>query len=90
MPNSPSEKKSMRQNAVRKLQNKTRMSALKTQNKKLLAAIEEKNVELIDKHLPLTVKLIDKTAAKGIFKKNNASRRKSSLMKKANAAKAGK
>lgn len=82
MPNTKSAKKNLRQNEKRRLRNKTRMSALKTQNKKLLSAIAENNVESMDKHLPLTIKLIDKTAAKGIIKKNTASRRKSKLMKK--------
>lgn len=90
MPNSPSAKKSLRQNEKRRLTNRTRISTLKTQNKKLLSAIAEKDIESIDKQLPLTIKLIDKTAAKGLIKKNTASRKKSKLMKQINKAKAAK
>ena len=90
MPNSKSAEKSLRRNEKKRLLNKSRISALKTENKKLLAAIESKDVELMDKHLPLTIKLLDKSVSKGIIKKNNASRKKSKLMKKVNASKAAK
>ncbi len=87
MPNSKSAEKSLRSNEKKRLLNKSRISALKTENKKLLAAIEDKDAESMDKHLPLTIKLLDKSVSKGIIKKNNASRKKSKLMKKFNQAK---
>ncbi|MGR3319628.1 MAG: 30S ribosomal protein S20 [Candidatus Anammoxibacter sp.] len=90
MPSRPSAKKSLKQNEVRRLRNKARVSALKTQNKKLLSAIAGKDIESIDKHLPLTVKLLDKTVAKGIIKKKTVSRKKSKLMKQINKVKAAK
>lgn len=86
MPNKASQKKSLRQNEKRRLQNRARMSTLKTQNKRLLSALAEKDIAGVDENLPLTVKLIDKAAAKGIIKKKNAARKKSRLMKHANNA----
>ena len=88
MPNSKSAEKSLRKSEKKRLLNKSRISALKTENKKLLAAIEDKDAESMDKHLPVTIKLLDKSVSKGIIKKNNASRKKSNLMKKVNQAKA--
>lgn len=88
MPHTNSAKKKLKQNNTKRLNNRTRVSALKTETKKLMAAINAKDSDAMDKHLPITVKLTDKVAAKGIIKKNTASRRKSRLMKRVNQAKA--
>ena len=60
------------------LRNKMIRSAVKTAMKKVLNA---ENKEAALKVLPAAVKAIDKAASKGVYHKNNASRKKSRLTK---------
>ena len=71
MPNLPSAKKRLRQNAKRALRNQIAKTRIKTETKKAVAG--EQNV---------AVSVIDRAAAKGIIHKNAAARKKSRLAKK--------
>ena len=74
------EKKTLRNNMVK--------SEYKTAIKKFEAAVLEGNKENSEKLLSEAVKKIDSACSKGVIKKNTASRKKSNLAKKLNAAKA--
>ena len=74
------EKKTLRNNMVK--------SEYKTAVKKFEAAVLEGNKENSEKLLSEAVKKIDSACSKGVIKKNTASRKKSNLAKKLNAANA--
>ena len=74
-----SAKKSMRQDAVRRMRNRSDKSALKTQIKKFVSAIKSHDFDEAGKHLSLVTKKLDKIAAKNIIHKKTASRKKSRL-----------
>ena len=80
MPNIKSAKKRMKQNEVRKIQNKAQMSGMRTAVKKAKTDVKEENVTN-------AIKLLDKAVNKGLIKKNRASRNKSKLMKSLNEVK---
>ncbi len=84
MPNIKSAKKRVKVIATKTAYNKATRSALKTQIKKANAAIEAgaEDKELLVK---TAVKKIDQAVAKGLLHKNTAARKKSALVKKANA-----
>lgn len=84
MPNIKSAKKRVKVAAAKTAQNKIFTSAMKTDIKKAAAAIEA-NASDKEQAVRVAIKKIDKAAAKGIIKKNTASRRKSSLARKLNA-----
>lgn len=84
MPNIKSAKKRVKVTAVKTANNKTFTSAMRTDIKKADAAIEN-NAADKEQAVRVAIKKIDKAAAKGIIKKNTASRRKSSLARKLNA-----
>jgi small subunit ribosomal protein S20 len=78
MANIRSQIKRNRQNEKRRVRNKAVRSELRTRVK----AAEAGDTD----DLQTAMKTIDKAAAKGVIHKNEASRRKSRLQKKANAA----
>lgn len=80
--------KDVKKSRERRLRNLDAKSRIKTFVKKTKAAIDEGSEEaaaLVRK----TVSIIDKTAKRGIIHPNAAARRKSRLMKRANAASTG-
>lgn len=85
MPNIKSAKKRVKVIKVKTMRNKMHKSALKTQLKKadaaILASSDNKQEEV-----RLAIKRIDKAVAKGILHKNTAARKKSALVRRANAA----
>ena len=85
MPNIKSAKKRVKVAAAKTAANKIVKSNLKTSIKKANAAIEN-NAEDKDMAVRVAIKKIDQATAKGILKKNTASRRKSSLARKLNAS----
>ncbi len=85
MPNIKSAKKRVLVNKTKAARNKSANSALKTAIKKANAAIEANSAEK-DALVVAAVKKIDQAAAKGIIHKNNAARKKSALVTKANKA----
>jgi small subunit ribosomal protein S20 len=83
--NIKSQIKRNRQNITRNERNKAVRSELKSRAKSAAAAAQAGD-EDADAKLRLAVKRIDKAAAKGVIHRNEAARRKSRLMAKANAA----
>ncbi|MDR1001742.1 MAG: 30S ribosomal protein S20 [Oscillospiraceae bacterium] len=83
MPNIKSAKKRVIVSQKNAMRNKATKTNLKTTLKKATAAIEAGKP---DEAVRLAIKKIDQAAAKGIMHKNTAARKKSALVKKANAA----
>lgn len=78
MANSKSAKKRIRQNAVRRLRNRYRLSTTRSAIKKLKGT---DNKEEATAMLPDVISRIDRCAKKNIFHKNKASNLKSKLMR---------
>ncbi|MCM8818384.1 MAG: 30S ribosomal protein S20 [Candidatus Omnitrophica bacterium] len=72
--------KRQRQEIKKRLRNKMIISKIKTLIKKTKQAVLDNNPEF-ENILKTTIKEIDKAESKGIIHKNNASRKKSRLMK---------
>ena len=85
MPNIKSAKKRVKVAAAKTAANKIVKSSLKTSLKKADAAIETGAADK-EQSVRVAIKKIDQAAAKGILKKNTASRKKSSLARKLNAS----
>lgn len=90
MAHSNSAKKRIRQNAKRRLINRSRKSQVKTQIKHFEAAVTAGDVDKASEQLRLVGKKLDKTAATSTMHKRTAARKKSRLTKKLNALKAKK
>ncbi|GAX62725.1 30S ribosomal protein S20 [Candidatus Scalindua japonica] len=88
MPTRKSAKKTIRQDAVRRIRNRSDKSALRTQIKKFVSATKNHDFDEAGKHLSLAAKKLDKIAAKNIIHKKTASRKKSRLAKFLNKHKA--
>jgi small subunit ribosomal protein S20 len=88
MPTRKSAKKSIRQDVVRRMRNRSDKSALKTQIKKFVSAIKSHDFDEAGKHLSQVTKKLDKIAAKNIIHKKTASRKKSRLTRFLNKQKA--
>ncbi len=84
MANIKSQIKRNRQNERRRLANKAVRSELKTRAKNALSAAETGAEDSADQ-LRQAVKRIDKAAAKGVIHANQASRRKSRLVRRISA-----
>jgi small subunit ribosomal protein S20 len=83
--NIKSQIKRNRQNEKRRIANKAVRSELRTRVKNALVAAEN-GAENVDAASGIAMKRIDKAANKGVIHKNAASRRKSRLAKRINAA----
>jgi small subunit ribosomal protein S20 len=83
----PSAEKRDRQNKKHKIRNAAVKSKTKTEIKKVLAAVEELDKDSSEKALKSAITVIKKAASKGVYHKNNASRKVSRLTKKVNALK---
>jgi small subunit ribosomal protein S20 len=81
MANIKSQIKRNRQNEVRRLRNKAVKSEIKTRVKSAVAAVHS-DADNSPEAVRLAVKRIDKAAAQGIIHPNQASNRKSALMKR--------
>lgn len=88
MPTRKSAKKSIRQDSVRRMRNRSDKSALRTQIKKFVSAVKSHDFDEAGKHLSLVTKKLDKIAAKNIIHKKTASRKKSRLARFLNKQKA--
>ncbi|MBM6921330.1 30S ribosomal protein S20 [Phocea massiliensis] len=84
MPNIKSAKKRVQVNAVRAARNKAANSELKTILKKANTAIETNSDDKAEA-VKVAIKKIDQACAKGLMHKNKAARKKSQIMRKANA-----
>lgn len=76
-----------RQNKKRNLRIAAVKSRTKTEIKKVLAEVEGNGKESSEKALKTAIKVIKKAASKGVYHKNNASRKVSRLTRKVNALK---
>lgn len=85
MANIKSAKKRILVIATKTARNRAIKSAVKTQIKKVRFAVEAGNKAEAQKALVVAVKAIDKATAKGIFHKNAAARKKSTLARLVNA-----
>lgn len=85
MPNIKSAKKRVKIIETKSAQNSMIRTGYKTAVKKFETAVEKN--ENVDESFKDAVKAIDKACAKGIIKKNSASRKKSTLSKKLIAVK---
>lgn len=85
MAHSLSAKKRIRQDARRRLINRSRKSRIKTLTKQFEAALAAGNVEAAGEQLRLVGKKLDKTAATGTIHKKTAARKKSRLAGKLNS-----
>ena len=72
--------------AKKTMQNKIIKSRTKTAIKKLIAAVTAGDKAQTQAALVSAISAIDKAASKGVYHKNNASRKKSRLTKMANRA----
>ena len=88
MPHTPSAYKRLRQNAKRHLRNKSLESALKSSLKAAEAAAKAGDAAKLASAVNAAIRTLDRSAHKGILHKNTAARRKSRLMRLANAKKA--
>lgn len=88
MPNIKSVKKDVIKSRKNHLRNIAAKSAMKTFIKKARVNIDTATVDAptTTESIRLACKVIDKTAERGIIHKNQAARRKSRLMKRANKA----
>ena len=81
MANLKSQIKRNKQNEKRRLHNRIYRGRARTHVKKARLAIEEGGIEAAREATQLAISSLDRAATKGILHKNNASRRKSRLMK---------
>ncbi len=86
MPNIQSAKKRVKVIKSKTLQNQMLKSALKTYIKKFDSVVVSGNKADAEAAFRLAVKKIDQACAKGILKKNTASRKKAQLAMKLNRA----
>lgn len=84
MPNIKSAKKRVKVIKTKTLRNQMLKSNLKTVIKKFEAAVNSADKKKAAEALKVAVKRIDQAVAKGILKKNTASRKKSQLALKLN------
>jgi len=78
MANNPGAKKRIRQNAVRRLRNRDKLSKTRTSIKKLRLATDKAQATVM---LPGTVSLIDRCVKANLFHRNKAARLKGRLTK---------
>ena len=90
MAHSLSAKKRVRQNLKRRARNRARKEVLKNQVKTFQTALTAGDFAKADQELRSTASRLDRIAAKGTLHKNTASRKRSRLAKRLNAARKAK
>jgi len=85
---SRSAKKAVRKQERRRIANRSLRSTLRTHVKRAETHIASNEIAEADAAVLFATSQLDRAATKGLIKKNNASRKKSRLVKKYNAAKA--
>ncbi len=89
MAHSLSAKKRIRQNAKRRLLNRTRNSAVKTEIKKFYSSVQESSdIAQVETQMRLAQKKVQQLAANGVIHKKNASRKIARMARTFNVAKA--
>ena len=86
MANIKSQIKRNKQNETRRERNKAVRTSLKTSTKKVRAAVAESDAEAAQERAREATRELDKASSKGIVHKRTAARRKSRLVRAANAA----
>ena len=81
MPITKSAKKALKGSFIKKAANDRNKKAVKEAIKSIEKLVKEKKKDEAKKLLPIAYSSIDKATKKGVFKKNNASRKKSRLSK---------
>lgn len=90
MPNLPSAKKRMRQEAKRRERNKSVKSTVRTQVTKAREAIAgDAQAPETEEQIREAISALDRGVSKGVLHANNAARRKSRLMARLHQAEAG-
>lgn len=79
MPNTPSAKKRMRQDAVRRVRNRATKSSLRSLIRKVREAVAAKDSEKSQTEFKTLVKKVDKAASHKVIHPNRAARIKSRL-----------
>jgi small subunit ribosomal protein S20 len=85
MPHTPSAKKSLRQDAKRRLRNRAAKKSIKIQLKKLTEPAKDASLDSLQMELKVAIRKLDKAAAKRIIHPNTAARKKSQLARLMNA-----
>ncbi|MBQ9371344.1 MAG: 30S ribosomal protein S20 [Thermoguttaceae bacterium] len=81
MPNIQSAKKRQRQNVARREYNRAQRSVVRNRIKKLLKQLRAGEIEAAQEQFRSVCSALDRAAAKGLWHKNNTSRKKSRLSK---------
>lgn len=81
MPNIRSAVKRMRQNEIRRMRNRSRLSEMRTAVKKFRRLVENGQLDEAREALPSVYSIIDRTARHGVIHRNTAARSKSRLSK---------
>jgi small subunit ribosomal protein S20 len=79
MPNTASAKKRMRQDAVRRLRNRSTKSTIRTQLRKVREAIAAKDFDTCQTEFRALVKKLDRAASRKVIHANAAARTKSRI-----------
>ena len=87
MANIKSAKKRILVNRTKAARNKAIRSSVKTAMKKVDAAVAAGDKALAQESLQSAISIVDKAASKGVYHKNNASRKISRMTKAVNAVK---
>ena len=82
LPNLPSAKKRMRQNVKRRERNLVFRTRTRSYIKRARIALDSGDTEAASEAIRDAVSQLDRAASKGVIHRNNASRRKSRLMKR--------
>jgi small subunit ribosomal protein S20 len=85
-----SAKKRVRQNLKRRARNRYRKEVMKEQTKAFNTALTAGDLKKAEEELNKTVKQLDRVSTKGTIHRNTASRKRSRMMKRLNAARAAK
>jgi len=83
-----SAKKRVRQNEKRRARNRARKDVIKGQVKSFLSALASGDLKKAETELRATTQKLDRVSTKGTIHRNTASRKRSRLTKRLNAAKA--
>lgn len=81
MPNIQSAKKRLRQNVVLRERNRAARSVVRNRIKALLKTLRAGDVAAAEAQFPKVCSALDRAAARGLWHKNNTSRKKSRLSK---------
>jgi len=86
VPNLESAAKRVRQNERNRVRNRACKAELKTETRRLTDALHDGKLDQAKEQLAKVTKKLDQVAAKGSVHRNTASRRKSRLARRVNAA----